>query len=60
MNHKEKRAITKIDLSVEILRRAVRNYWHGKISRNDFIIFWLSSTGRINEAFEAYREEFGS
>ncbi|MBA7491200.1 hypothetical protein ES702_01745 [subsurface metagenome] len=60
MTNIEKRAISKIDLAVEILRQAVRNYWRGKISRNDFIVLWLSSTGRINESFEAFREEFGS
>ncbi|MBA7491220.1 hypothetical protein ES702_01765 [subsurface metagenome] len=60
MRYKEKQAITKIDLAVEILRQGVRNYWRGKISRNDFIVLWLSSTGRINESFEQFREEFGS
>jgi len=60
MNYKEKQALAKIDLAVEILRRAVRSYWRGGISRNDFVIFWTTATGRINETFEAFREEFGS
>lgn len=60
MRHKEEQAIVKIDLAVEVLRQAVRNYYNGKISRNDFIILWTTGTGRINESFEAFREEFGS
>lgn len=54
----EQTALSDLDFAVGVLRRSVRNYYHEKISRSEFISSWSAADAKVNQAFEAYREKF--
>lgn len=57
---RERPALIDLAADIEVLRRSVRNYFHGRIRRDDFLSCWIAAAAKVNQTFEAYREKFGN